>query len=413
MKKRILFLALVLSFVLPFVPAAFAATTPDFEFAFLDGLSPNIGVSAGSATPGTVAADKLHILGLFQGVGTTANGLPDFDLLRSPTRAEAVAMFVRLLGRSDEAHRGIWTTPFTDVPDWALPYVGYAYANDLTNGISATAFGSQQAATATQYITFVLRALGYTSGVDFQWDRAWELSDSLRFTFGQFNENTMIFLRSDIATVSFDALRATFSGSNKSLYRSLIDAGVFTQAAWDVAGTPIVPRSNFTLPNRRLTGTERADWISDYRALGGATVTELEVIRLINIERANHNLAQVELDETLMMAARFFAQQANDLRGLHSGAHNFGPYATDPEARHGASANVAEAFGARLRWNGGNWFSGGSMTAEALVTGWMNSDGHRRYILSPEHRFIGAGQFPGGISYMFLSENPSTIANAA
>ena len=109
----------------------------------------------------------------------------------------------------------------------------------------------------------------------------------------------------------------------------------------------------------------------------------------------------------IMMAARFFAQQANDLRGLHTGGHNFGPYATNPNAQHGASANVVRAFGGSLRWNGGNWFGGGSMSAEALVNGWMNSPGHRRYILSPEHRFIGMGQFPGGISYLFLSDRAS------
>ena len=163
--------------------------------------------------------------------------------------------------------------------------------------------------------------------------------------------------------------------------------------------------SSIVLPDRRLTTSERNEWIADYLEHGGPTEVELEVVRLINIERANHDLSQVQIDDALMMAARYFAQQANDLRGLYSGSHNFGPYASNPSARHGASANVASAFGGNLRWNGGNWFSGGSMSAENLVSGWMNSDGHRRYILSPEHRFIGMGQYPGGISYLFLSAN--------
>jgi len=167
--------------------------------------------------------------------------------------------------------------------------------------------------------------------------------------------------------------------------------------------------STIVLPNRRVTDAERDAWIAEYRTMGGATVNELEVVRLINIERANHGLAQVQADERLMMAARFFAQQANDLRGLHTGTHNFGPYATNPSAQHGASANVAAAFGGNLSWSGGNWFSGGGMSAEALVSGWMNSTGHRNYILAPEHRFIGMGQFPGGISYLFLSDHASTI----
>ena len=60
-----------------------------------------------------------------------------------------------------------WNTPFTDVADWAKPYVGYAYANGLTAGVSQTRFGSESSVTAAQFLTFVLRALGYESGKDF------------------------------------------------------------------------------------------------------------------------------------------------------------------------------------------------------------------------------------------------------
>jgi len=169
-----------------------------------------------------------------------------------------------------------------------------------------------------------------------------------------------------------------------------------------------VSPSSITLPNRRVTDQERQVWISDYTDNGGPTATELEVIRLINIERANESLVPVSMDISLMRAARYFAQQAYDLRGLYTGSHNFGPYATIPSASHGASQNVAEAFGGDLDgWNGGNWFSSGSLTAEFLVNGWMNSLGHRNLIMTPEHRFIGVGQYPGGISYMYMSANPS------
>ena len=167
--------------------------------------------------------------------------------------------------------------------------------------------------------------------------------------------------------------------------------------------------TSMTLPNRRLTDAERAEWIADYRHFGGPTAEELEVIRLINIQRANHGLAPVQLDETMMQAARFFAQQHNDLRGLHPGwGHNFGPYATNPSARTGASANVARAFGVNLLWGGGNGNSDGRASASGLVSDWMNSTEHRAYIMAPEQRFIGIGQFPGGISYLFLSAEAST-----
>lgn len=73
------------------------------------------------------AAETLYELGLFKGTGTDAAGKPVFDLNRAPTRAEAVTMLVRLLGKEDEALAGDWNTPFIDVADWAKPYVGYPF----------------------------------------------------------------------------------------------------------------------------------------------------------------------------------------------------------------------------------------------------------------------------------------------
>ena len=73
------------------------------------------------------AAETLYELGLFKGTGTDAAGKPVFDLGRAPTRAEAVTMLVRLLGKEEAARSGSWEIPFTDVADWAKPYVGYPF----------------------------------------------------------------------------------------------------------------------------------------------------------------------------------------------------------------------------------------------------------------------------------------------
>ena len=130
------------------------------------------------------SANALYELGLFQGTGETANGKPIYSLDAAPTRAQAVTMLVRLLGKEVEAKAGSWTTPFTDLADWAKPYVGYAYTNGLTNGLSADRFGSDDKVTANHYLTFILRALGYSSESDFQWDKAAAFSDSAGLTLG-------------------------------------------------------------------------------------------------------------------------------------------------------------------------------------------------------------------------------------
>lgn len=183
MRKKLLSLLLVAAIFFALIPTAFAASE--------DAIT---------------SANALHELGLFNGTGTNADGTPNFDLDRSPTRNEAVTMLVRLLGKEEEAQNGVWDIPFEDLDTWVMPYVGYAYTNGLTTGMSATTFGGNETVTASQYITFVLRALGYESGTDFQWDKAWELSDSLGVTNGSYNAETESFTRGDVAAISYDAL---------------------------------------------------------------------------------------------------------------------------------------------------------------------------------------------------------------
>jgi len=195
--KRAIAVLVALVMVLSLVPAALAASNE-----------------------ATQAADALHSMGLFQGKGTNADGTPVYALDDTTSRSEAVTMLVRLLGKEAEAKAGTWNIPFTDVDSWAVPYVGYAYANGLTKGTSETTFGGNSLVSATQYITFVLRALGYDSNKDFQWDKAWELSDKIGFTKGQYKA-TSSFLRGDVAIVSNNALSAKMKGSDKSLLNTL------------------------------------------------------------------------------------------------------------------------------------------------------------------------------------------------
>ena len=61
-------------------------------------------------------------------------------LARAKIYMEKLADIQKCLGKETEAKNGTWDTPFTDVADWAKPYVGYAYANGLTSGTGDTTF---------------------------------------------------------------------------------------------------------------------------------------------------------------------------------------------------------------------------------------------------------------------------------
>ena len=168
------------------------------------------------------AAEALYALGLFQGTDKDSEGRPVFSLERAPTRNEAVAMLVRLLGKEAEAKSGDWTMPFVDVDDWVRPYVGYAFTHGLTTGTSGNTYGGGALIDAGQYLTFVLRALGYDdSRGDFAWDRAWELSDALGITDGSYGPDTGVFTRGDVAVISYAALSAPRKGSDETLSSTL------------------------------------------------------------------------------------------------------------------------------------------------------------------------------------------------
>ena len=196
----------------------------------------------------TGRADDLNALGLFQGSGTDENGSPVYGLDRAPTRAEAVTMLVRLLGKESEALAGDWDVPFTDLSGasaWALPYVGYAYANGLTLGETDTLFGTGNLCSAQMYCTFVLRSLGYSDtaadagDADFTYAEAVDAACAL----GLLDPVTAQgeFLRDEVVAVSYAALATPIKGSETLLIEKLAEEGAVdadaAQALADKADT--------------------------------------------------------------------------------------------------------------------------------------------------------------------------------
>lgn len=197
MKKRILSFLLVVLLLCGAMPAAHAA-------------SPE------------VAAETLYALGLFKGTGTNPDGTPIFDVDKTPTRNQALIMLIRLLGKEDEALAGTWEIPFTDVSESMRPYVGYAYTNGLTNGTSATTYSGSNPINSTQYIVFVLRALGYEDGVDFQWDNAWQFATDIRASREDYTSSSRL-TRGDLAIISRDALVTKLKDSETRLVERVCD----------------------------------------------------------------------------------------------------------------------------------------------------------------------------------------------
>ena len=189
-----------------------------------------------SATDYNELADALKEMGLFKG-GDTAYG-DGLMLENAPTRIEGLIMFLRLLGEEEAALATTDACPFVDVPEWCRSYVTYAYAKGYTRGVGADSeelyFAPYVTITAGEYMTFVLRALGYRDSgdsPDFQWDSALLRSLELGcITDGEYKllvEES--FLRAQVAYVSYYALDAGMK-SGGTLLSHLTAAGTLDAA---------------------------------------------------------------------------------------------------------------------------------------------------------------------------------------
>ena len=188
--------------------------------------------ASGSSPESTDRADKLASLGLFQGTGS------GYQLDGDTTRIQGLVMLLRLLGLEEEALAYAQPSRFTDV-GWGDNYVSYAYDNGLTNGTSAATFSPNDPLNANGYVTFLLRAMGYSDAEgDFSW------ADALSFAVEQSmmdaaSANTLKSLsmnRGDMVDLSYAALTSPVKGGEQTLAEQLIGQGVFTAGQAQAAG---------------------------------------------------------------------------------------------------------------------------------------------------------------------------------
>ncbi len=116
----------------------------------------------------------------------------------------------------------------------------------------------------------------------------------------------------------------------------------------------------------------------------GITAYELEVIRLVNIERAKYGLRELTYSKELSDGARM---KSADMQKLGYFSH------TSPT--YGSPFDQMRSLGISYRSAGENIAMGYS-TPEAVVNAWMNSEGHRANILSAKYTEIGVGYVQNG-----------------
>ena len=114
------------------------------------------------------AIEVLEAVGIMIG---DENG--NFNPDQNVTRNEMAVVMANLMEYNVASYKD--TSPFTDVPSWAEPYVAACYTNGITSGYSDTVYGGSDNVTTAQAALMLMKALGYFQySSDFGSD--WQLS---------------------------------------------------------------------------------------------------------------------------------------------------------------------------------------------------------------------------------------------
>jgi uncharacterized YkwD family protein len=111
---------------------------------------------------------------------------------------------------------------------------------------------------------------------------------------------------------------------------------------------------------------------------------EQKVVDLTNQERAKYGLAALKADTALSKVAR---EKSLDM--------NKNGYFSHTSPTYGSPFDMMKQFGISYQYAGEN-IAMGQRTPEEVVQAWMNSEGHRKNILSANFNYIGVGYVEQG-----------------
>ncbi len=124
----------------------------------------------------------------------------------------------------------------------------------------------------------------------------------------------------------------------------------------------------------------------------GISQVEMEVVRLVNIERQKEGLAPFKVSAELSKVAK---TKSEDM-----GKNN---YFSHTSPTYGSPFQMMKTFGIKYNTAGEN-IAKGYLSAQAVVSGWMNSSGHRANILNPSFKTIGVGTYTTGNGTIYWTQ---------
>ncbi len=207
------------------------------------------------------AIDVLQTVGIMVG---DENG--NFNPDQNVTRNEMAVIMANLMEYNVATYKD--TSPFTDVPSWAEPYVAACWTNGITAGYSDTIYGGSDTVTTAQAALMLMKALGYFQyASDFGGD--WQLATTRQgnaidlFT-GVDSGVTQAMTRNDVAQLVLNTLR---SGT--------VEAS--TDGSWTIGDVTI---NNNVQYSYITSNQDYADAIDDVKSTSNTTDANRYVVEL-------------------------------------------------------------------------------------------------------------------------------------
>ncbi|QAT51310.1 hypothetical protein EQM14_10730 [Caproiciproducens sp. NJN-50] len=139
------------------------------------------------------------------------------------------------------------------------------------------------------------------------------------------------------------------------------------------------PASTSSKPSSKPSGSSSSSASSGSAATGTYADFQNQVVQLVNQERTSRGLSALSVDTALTKTATLKSQ---DMAKLGYFDH------TSPT--YGSPFDMMKQFGISYRTAGEN-IAMGQTSPQQVMTGWMNSEGHRANILNSSYTKIGVG----------------------
>lgn len=117
-------------------------------------------VGTGASYTDVTSKQNQEAIEVLQAVGImVGDDKGNFNPDQKVTRNEMAVVMSNLMDYRAATYAG--TSPFTDVPSWAEPYVAACWTNGITSGYTKTTYGGSDTVTTSQAALMLMKALGY------------------------------------------------------------------------------------------------------------------------------------------------------------------------------------------------------------------------------------------------------------